>query len=375
MVTFRSRGSDMSAVARLCGSRRTSIIVSERPPVPLIRASRELLARWSEPMSRIVWGLPESACASTLSRPLIFWLWRNAVTTRFTSLKDATATAVAEAAAISSVPISSFFQMPCFCSSNAEVPRPEALRDHDGEVDERTAVALERRDRDPLLGPVVATADRAELDRRHPGFDEADRVGGSVAADRDAVRRSALVHRLGEREHEGVVARHVRRLAVEDDLHRRVRDRLDLREDRAHVLARQVADVDVDHAEVRDLVERVAAQDAPEADRGPVEELRRVAGERHRLDTAEDVDGLEHRVVALPRRRPVRGGARHLDAHRQHALRLDADVKVGGLPCDREVPGVALGDEVVRAAVVRLVGFLVRDAEEVNADGALRRDV
>ena len=47
--------------------------------------------------------------------------------------------------------------------------------------------------------------------------------------------------------------------------------------------------------------------------------------------------GLQDRVVAEPRRRAVRGQAADLDAQRQHALGLDADVQVGRLAGDREV--------------------------------------
>src|ERR1700709_2861826 len=47
---------------------------------------------------------------------------------------------------------------------------------------ERLSIGRQRGDRDPLLGPVVAGADRAELDRRHPHPQEGDRVGGAVAA-------------------------------------------------------------------------------------------------------------------------------------------------------------------------------------------------
>ena len=60
------------------------------------------------------------------------------------------------------------------------------------EVDERLAVALERVDRDPLLGAVVAAARRAELDRGDAGLEERDGVGRAVAAHGDAVDEPVL---------------------------------------------------------------------------------------------------------------------------------------------------------------------------------------
>ena len=58
--------------------------------------------------------------------------------------------------------------------------------------------------------------------------------------------------------------------------------------------------------------------------------------------------------------------AAHLDPQGEHALRLHPDVEVGRLAGDREVADVALFDEVVGAPRLRLVGLLVRDAEEVH---------
>ena len=100
---------------------------------------------------------------------------------------------------------------------------------------------------------------------------------------------------------------------------------------------------------------------------GPVEQVRRLAAERQRLDAAERVVGLEDRVVAEPRRRAVRGGPDDLDADREHALRLDADVQVGRLAGQREVAAQALGDERVGRAVVDVLGLLVGHADELHA--------
>ena len=102
------------------------------------------------------------------------------------------------------------------------------------------------------------------------------------------------------------------------------------------------------------LFERVAADDPAEVDRRPVEQLGRLARERQRLDLRG-----RRRSPSAPRCRPSHGvepcaaRAAHLDAHREHALGLDADVQVGRLAGDREVADVALLDEVVGAALRR----------------------
>ena len=116
-----------------------------------------------------------------------------------------------------------------------------------------------------------------------PGADEADRVGGAVAPDADRLGVEHLGHALAQHAHERVVAVHDRGRAVElrarsstsgsSETWRRISCR---------VLARQVADVDVDHAGVGHLVERVAAEDAAEVDRRPVEEVGALARERQR---------------------------------------------------------------------------------------------
>src|SRR5215218_26124 len=254
-----------------------------------------------------------------------------------------------------------------------EVPLAPMLGDRLDELDQRVAVATERVDRHPLLGAVVAVALRAELDPRHAGLDERDHVRGAVAPDGDALlERRHFAHGVGEQLHVRVVAVDDDRLAVEDPRDPRALDRLDGREDLVGVLAGQVAQVDLEHAVVGHAVHRVAAGDPSEADRRTVEEVGGLARERQGLDAAEDVDRLEDGVVAEPRGRSVRGAAVNLDPHREHALRLDADVEVGRLAGDREVTDVALLDDVVRGALaLLLVGLLVRHADEVDLDGVL----
>ena len=85
----------------------------------------------------------------------------------------------------------------------------------------------------------------------------------------------------------------------------------------------------------------------------------------------ERVDCLEDRVVAEPGRRAVSGRALHPHAKGEHALRLNADMQVGGLAGDREVAAQALAHQHVRRAVLDLVGLLVRRADEAHADVGL----
>src|SRR5437764_2393173 len=212
----------------------------------------------------------------------------------------------------------------------------------------------------------MAAPDRPEFDRGDARVKEADSVRRSVTADRYPVLGRPVGDDRRQRLHVRVVPVDHRGLARVDDLHLGVGDRADGVQDLAAFLAWQVADVDVDRAEVRNAVDAIAAEYPAEADRRPVEELRRLPRERQRLDLAEDVDRLQDGVVAEPRRGAVRGGAAHLYADGEDALRLYADSEVGRLAGDREVAQVALRHDVVRPAVLRLVRLLVRHAHEVN---------
>src|SRR5436305_6295737 len=185
MWTFRSRGMDISAVARFDGSSRTSIIVSDLAPA---RKSAAPGARWSAPIRRTVWGLPLSACARSLGR-LIVLPCLNALTTLSISWNAATPVAEADASMTSTAPTRYRFQRPRRSSSNAQVALSHGLGQRGHELDQGLAVVGERLDRNPLLGPVMAAAHRPELHRRHAGVQEADRVGCAVAAHRDPARR------------------------------------------------------------------------------------------------------------------------------------------------------------------------------------------
>ena len=108
--TFRSRGSDMIAVACLSGSRRTSRIVSERG-----RSFASMSAkRRSEPSSRIVCGAPSSTSSSTLSSATACALatgsvGRISLSVSSTSSRIALATAIAENTITSRAPTMNFF--------------------------------------------------------------------------------------------------------------------------------------------------------------------------------------------------------------------------------------------------------------------------
>src|SRR4051794_29422535 len=288
MRTLRSRGIDMSAIAFFDASSRIRIIVSERAPA---LASRACFARLSEPTRSSVWGLPGSAWARRSRTGRSPWI---ALAMRSTWWMPAITVVAPQATITTSAPSRERFQIPrrSGSSGNAKVAGAQPHRDRVHELDERAAVALERRDRHPLLGAVVTAADRPELDAGRARLEEADDVGRAVAPDRDPLRRHAVGHALREQSHVRVVALDDRRVAAEDDVCRGVRDRLDVREDRGGGLARQEADVDVDRAAVGHLVHGVAADDPAEAHRGPVEQLARLARERHRLDRAEHVDRL-----------------------------------------------------------------------------------
>src|SRR3954452_7104624 len=215
MRTFRSRGSDISAIAFFDASSRIRIIVSERAPPP---ASRAPFARLSEPIRSTVCGWPGSACASGLSTWMLPW---KALAMRSTWWMPSTVVALALARIMTSAPSRKRFQIPRLSgrSGNAQVGGAEPLRDRVDEVDERLAVVTERLDRDPLVGAVVARADRPELDARGARLEEADDVGRAVAADRDVLGRHRATDALGQEHHVRIVALDDRGVAVEHHAH------------------------------------------------------------------------------------------------------------------------------------------------------------
>ncbi len=125
----------------------------------------------------------------------------------------------------------------------------------------------------------MAAADGPELDRGHAGLQKRDRVRRAVAPDRQRLALDRFGDRVAQRANVRIGPRHVRGRALEglDDPH--VSQPADVREDRAGILVGEKANVDVHAAEVRHLVERVAAVDPRDVDRGPVEEIGGLATE------------------------------------------------------------------------------------------------
>src|SRR5215204_5129254 len=77
-------------------------------------------------------------------------------------------------------------------------PHPVRAEDLD-ELDERLAVALERRTHDELARAVVAAADRAELHAGDAGALEVNDVGGPVAPDAQRVAGEMALGDLPQR--------------------------------------------------------------------------------------------------------------------------------------------------------------------------------
>ena len=133
----------------------------------------------------------------------------------------------------------------------------EPGREQVHELHECGPILAERPDRHPLLGAVVAVASRARTPRRAcpprgTRSRRRRRRGRRRAARWWARPRARSPRRAPARR--GRRAATIAGLAVEDLHHVHVGQVLDRGPDRLVVLAGQVADVDVDHAEVRHLV-------------------------------------------------------------------------------------------------------------------------
>src|SRR5687767_9336045 len=109
----------------------------------------------------------------------------------------------------------------------------------------------------------MSSADGTELHTRHPYALEVDDVARAVTAHADRVAEEVARRHLAERLNVGVLARHVGRFAVEQDLDiGRDVHRADLTHDLLRVLVWEVADVEVIGAAVWHPIEDVASDDA-----------------------------------------------------------------------------------------------------------------
>src|SRR5919109_1095208 len=128
---------------------------------------------------------------------------------------------------------------------------------------------------------MMAAAEGPELDRRDPGPHERDGIRGAVAA-HHAPHAAVAVRRRGlaQRPHVGGVGVDQDGGPGEARDHPRPGHLANLREYLLRVLLRQIAHVHVYDTAVGDLVQGVAAEDAAEVYRRPMEELRALARKR-----------------------------------------------------------------------------------------------
>ena len=199
--------------------------------------------------------------------------------------------------------------------------------DRPQEAGQRLPVGPQRRNLDVLLGPVVAGADRPELDRRDPAREKDCGVGGAVSAN------SARAAAGGRAERRDVGLRRVE-VGRGDvvDLRDLDAETAHLRCDLGGILPRQVADVEIGDGVIGHAVHGVPARHASEVDgRACSEERRALARERQLGGLPGQIDGAKHGVLAEPRRGAVRRAAAHIQLQHHGALGLDADVQVGGL--------------------------------------------
>ena len=249
--TLRSRGMFITAVASFDGSRRTSIIVSERAGLSCLMSTK----RRSEPRTRIVWGLPAGTSSRAPLRPGMTW---PALSSRMTLTRSLTSSRPAEATVagreqrdehardrealvhaegdarrlfVGERTHAGVWKRVGQRAAGLRQPAVDgaqrrlllALEPHRkvfDEVAQSPAIERQRGDRHPLVRTVVAAADGAELDRGDARLEERDRVGSAVAPDRQRVALDRAPDRVAQRQDVGVVARDDGRRALEglDDL-------------------------------------------------------------------------------------------------------------------------------------------------------------
>src|ERR671913_2283249 len=147
----------------------------------------------------------------------------------------------------------------------------------------------------------MSPADGTKLDTRHPSPLKVDDVARTVAAYADGVAAEVARRDLAEHLHVVVLARHVGRFAVEQDLdiggevHRAY-----LAHDLLRVLVREEADVEVVGAAVWYPVEDVPSDDARQVHARIREELTPLFCERQVGDPSVMLVGEEHGVLTQP---------------------------------------------------------------------------
>src|SRR5215207_3577718 len=220
--------------------------------------------------------------------------------------------------------------------------RPVGSQDLD-ELHEHLPIGFQGIGDDELLRTVVATSDRTKLDARNAGALEEDDVGGAVATDANRVAVKMPRRDFAERLYERVPAGNVGRLVCEEDLYLgREVYRADLASNLLRVLLRQVADVEVIGATIRDAVYDVAANNPGHVAARIREELAPLPGERQLQQAIVVLVGQEHRVLSQPGSRPVRALTPHGDPEVQDPLCLETYVEVRRLARNEEVTCVSV---------------------------------
>src|SRR5215218_2507452 len=214
---------------------------------------------------------------------------------------------------------------------------------------------------------MMSAAYGTELDTRYPRALEVDDVARAVAAHADGVTAEVARRDLAEHLYVGVLARHVGRFAVEQDLdvggqvHRTY-----LTHDLLRVLLREEADVEVVRAAVRYAVEYVPSDDPREVHARVWEKVAPLLRERQFGDHAVVLVCEKRRVLAQPGLGAVGALTTYRHADVEHTLGLGADVEIRRLARDQEVPNVAVGDQDLSARFRPVLTLLIGDDEELD---------
>ena len=245
------------------------------------------------------------------------------------------------------------------------------------EVAERLAVARERGQRDPLVRPVMAPADRPELDRRD-ARPRGTRSRPTRRRGRSTARRPRPSSRppRAARARTGSCARRSPARARSSARSRRRRSRGSGRGSR-----RGPGRAGSGCRRPSGSGPGTLLKASPPSIRARLIDGRSKRSDDSRLNGSVSIrrkTSCALRIALSPSHGVEPCAARPLTStrDREHALRLDADVQLGRLAGDREVGAAELlADEPVRRAVLDVLGLLVRDADEAHAHGVLRGGV